>query len=130
YIENYLELEKLRHGEKMDIHFELEGEVSRHKVAPLMFIPFLENSFKHGLKNQIDPGFVDIKMVIDTGTINVHIENSKSQSLPAQINKRSGGIGLKNVRRRLNILYPNKHELNISENPKTYSVDLKIEIDS
>ena len=130
YIKNYLELEKLRHGQKMDIHFEMAGELNGQKIAPLMFIPFLENSFKHGLKNQIEPGFVNIKMEINLNEVRVKIENSKSQSLPAQIHKRSGGIGLKNVRRRLNILYPNKHQLNINDNPKTYEVNLQIGIDS
>jgi len=98
-------------------------------IAPLMFIPFLENSFKHGLKNQIEPGFVDIKMQVGIEKVEVNIENSRSQNLPSQIHKRSGGIGLKNVQRRLNILYPSKHNLSISETPKTYSIQLQIELD-
>ena len=126
YIQNYLELEKLRHGNHVDIKFDLEGQVNNQTIAPLMFIPFLENSFKHGLKNQIQEGFVDIHLKIEPTEVMVHIENSKAQSLPAQIHKRSGGIGLKNVQRRLNILYPNKHTLNITETPKTYSVQLQI----
>ena len=129
YIQNYLDLEKLRHGNNVDIKFDLEGQVNHQMIAPLMFIPFLENSFKHGLKNQIEPGFVDIKMNVGIEKVGVNIENSRSQNLPSQIHKRSGGIGLKNVQRRLNILYPNKHQLSISETPKTYSIQLQIELD-
>ena len=91
-----------------------------------MFIPFLENSFKHGLKNQIQEGFVDIHLKVNEQQVSVKIENSKAQTLPTQIHKRSGGIGLKNVQRRLNILYPNKHNLSITETPKTYSIQLEI----
>ncbi len=126
YIQNYLELEKLRHGNHVDIKFDLEGKVDNQVIAPLMFIPFLENSFKHGLKNQIQEGFVDIHLKVEEQQVTVNIENSKAQTLPTQIHKRSGGIGLKNVQRRLNILYPNKHNLSITETPKTYSIQLQI----
>ena len=126
YIQNHLELQKLRHGNHVDIKFDLEGKVDNQVIAPLMFIPFLENSFKHGLKNQIQEGFVDIHLKVDEHNVRVKIENSKAQTLPTQIHKRSGGIGLKNVQRRLNILYPNKHNLSITETPKTYSIQLEI----
>lgn len=129
YIQNYLELEKLRQGNHVDIRFNLEGDVRNQNIAPLMFIPFLENSFKHGLKNQIQAGFVDINLKVESNQVFANIENSKAQKLPSQIHKRSGGIGLENVKRRLNILYPNKYKLDISETPNTYSVQLKIELE-
>lgn len=128
YIRNYLDLERLRQGKNVEITFEVTGKVQNQKIAPLMFIPFLENSFKHGLNNTISQGFVHIHLDIDQQHIRLFIENSKAETLPLQTHRRSGGIGLVNVRRRLNILYPNQHELIISDSPKTYSVNLNIDL--
>ena len=126
YIRNYLDLERLRQGKNVDIDFIVNGEVHNQKIAPLMFIPFLENSFKHGLNNQLSKGFVKIVMEVHQNDVHLFIENSKPETLPLREHRRSGGIGLVNVRRRLNILYPNQHDLQIKDSPKTYSVDLKI----
>lgn len=129
YMKNYLELEKIRQGPKAEIHLEINGEAYDKKIAPLMFIPFLENSFKHGLNSSISEGYVEAVLNIKEDSIHFHIENSKAQSMPRQMHKRSGGIGLVNVKRRLNILYPEKYDLTLSDNPNAYHVDLKIELD-
>jgi hypothetical protein len=131
YLKNYLDLERLRQGKNVEISFNVSGEVSDQKIAPLMFIPFLENSFKHGLNNHISKGFVNIDLNIKENIVNLFIENSKPETLPLQEHKRkSGGIGLVNVRRRLNLLYPNQYILEIGDNPKTYSVSLEIRLDN
>lgn len=129
YIRNYLDLEKLRQAKDVDINFEVSGSVQDQKIAPLMFIPFLENSFKHGLNHHISRGFVNIRMDVDDNNVHLNIENSKPDSIPLPEHPRSGGIGLVNVRRRLHILYPEHHELTIKDKPNTYEVDLKIELD-
>ncbi len=129
YLKNYLELEKIRQGKKMDINFIMEGEVEGQKIAPLMFIPFIENSFKHGISNQLTAGYVNIYLEIEKQKVNIIIENSKTTSMPAAGGKKSGGIGLVNVRRRLDLLYPNLHELTIKEDPNTYTVKLCINLD-
>jgi two-component system LytT family sensor kinase len=130
YLQNYLELERLRQGKHMDISFAVNGKVGEHTIAPLMFIPFVENSFKHGVSNQIASGFVNIVMDIEGEHLHLHIENSKPVMPPMQEPRRSGGIGLVNVRRRLNILYPGQHTLEIQDSPTVYSVDLTIQLDS
>lgn len=129
YIKNYLDLERLRQGKNVEINFHTQGMVSDQKIAPLMFIPFLENSFKHGLNNHISKGFVNIIMDIEDKKIHFFIENSKPDSPPAQDHRRSGGIGLVNIHRRLNLLYPNHYDLNIDDNPNTYAVTLHLELD-
>ncbi len=130
YIKNYLELERLRQGKNVDIQFEVRGEISDQKIAPLMFIPFLENSFKHGLSNQLTQGFVNIRLQVDEQNVEFFIENSKPESPPRQDHRRkSGGIGLVNVHRRLNLLYPDQYDLKINDTPKTYSVNLKLALD-
>lgn len=128
YIKNYLDLESLRQSKNVKIHLDVKGNISDQRIAPLMFIPFLENSFKHGLNHQISEGFVNILLNVDQNEVHLFIENSKSESMPKSIHKRSGGIGLVNVRRRLNILYPNQYELKIDDNPNSYAVNLKIEL--
>ena len=128
YLKNYLELERIRQGKKMDINFEMVGEVQNQKIAPLMFIPFIENSFKHGISNQISNGYVNIFLEIQENIVQMTIENSKAASIPSPTGKRSGGIGLKNVRRRLNLLYPERYDLAIEEDPNTYTVRIKIDL--
>jgi len=128
YVMNYIELEKLRQGEKFRINFNVEGSATGQKIAPLMFIPFLENSFKHGLDNQIKSGYVNIEMQLKEKSVELDIENSKPLKVLKPAVPNSGGIGLENVKRRLKLLYPDKHELNIIENPESYKVKLNIEL--
>ena len=132
YIQNYLDLERIRQGKNVKIDFHVDGSVSDQKIAPLMFIPFLENSFKHGLNNHINSqGFVDIKLLIADHDVHFYIENSKADMLspPTNSKKKSGGIGLVNVKRRLNLLYPEKYHLAIDNKPKSYAVRLDIELE-
>lgn len=132
YIQNYLDLEALRQGKNVDITFEVEGELRDQMIAPLMFTPFLENSFKHGLNNNISSGFVNIQMNITDHKVHFFIENSKSDApptLPGGNTGRSGGIGLTNLNRRLNLLYPDKYSLRIDDKPGAYAVNLELDLE-
>ncbi|HFA51515.1 MAG TPA: histidine kinase [Bacteroidetes bacterium] len=129
YIANYLELEKLRQGKSMDISFKVDGAITDQRIAPLMFIPFIENCFKHGLGNHISKGFVRISLKVAGNEVEARIENSKPESMPKPRKARSGGIGLVNVRRRLDLLYPGSYSLDIEDSPNTYAVRLKILLD-
>lgn len=128
YLRNYLDLERLRQSDGIDIHFEVRGQVSEQMIAPLLFIPFLENSFKHGLNNQIMQGFVRIKMQVEAQNVKFYIENSKGVALPRPNARPSGGIGLVNVRRRLDLLYPGRYQLRIADHPNTYAVELNLQL--
>ena len=128
YIRNYLELEKLRHGNKMDIKFDIEGDFEAQRIAPLMLMPFIENSFKHGINNQISRGFVYLHIKIENSHLTMTLDNSKTPFMPKIDTKKSGGIGLINVKRRLDILYPNHYTLDIEENPDTYRVNINIQL--
>jgi two-component system, LytTR family, sensor kinase len=127
-ITNYLELEKIRYGDKADINFEYSGDkADNYQIAPLLFIPFLENAFKHGLSNSLSNGFVNISMIVSEAELQFEIENS--------INKEArddryfkGGIGLANVKRRLDLIFGNKYSLKIEEQEKTYLVSLNISL--
>ncbi|HHB52808.1 MAG TPA: histidine kinase [Saprospiraceae bacterium] len=126
YIQNYLALERLRQGPGIEINFQVQGDINGKMIAPLLFTPFLENSFKHGLSNQIKEGYVNILLEAEENEISFFIENSKPSTIPMKSHSRSGGIGLTNLRRRLKILYPNRHKLEINNTPNSYSVHLVI----
>ena len=123
YIENYLFLEKLRH-KNTNISFTVEGKPDNLMVAPLLFMAFIENAFKHGAGNHLSEGFVHIQMLIQDEEVNIFVENSKTETHPTQEHKRSGGIGLVNVKRRLTLLYPDAYNLEISDDPLSYGVNL------
>lgn len=129
YLKNYLELEKLRQGKKFITSLNVQGEINSQMIAPLMFIPFVENSFKHGINNSISEGYVNIEILVDSENLQVNIENSKAMSLPSPTKKKSGGIGLVNVRRRLDLLYPNEYVLDIEDSPNQYRVELGLTLD-
>ena len=136
YIENYLALEALRQAGQADIQFKVEGQVIDQTIAPLIFIPFLENSFKHGLNHQINEGYVHVTMKVLGDKLLLRILNSKAaQTPPSAIkalngsqDKLSGGIGLVNVKRRLNLLYPNQYKLDINDNEKEHVVELSLDL--
>ena len=125
---NYLDLERLRQHEMMNLDFEVTGAVENQRIAPLLLIPFIENSFKHGLSNQISQGWVGIKMNIGPEQLTFTIENSKSPAHPKLTHRKSGGIGLVNVRRRLNLLYPDRYQLTIKNEPDKYTVHLMLKL--
>lgn len=128
YIQNYLDLERLRQSGQSDITFDVEGNISDQTIAPLIFIPFLENSFKHGLNHQIGDGFVHVNMKVLDNKLLLRIINSKPLQPPVRPEKPSGGIGLANVQRRLNLLYPNQYKLDIQDSPSEHMVELSLDL--
>ncbi len=129
YINNYLDLERLRQAGAVEISFTTEGHISEQLVAPLLFVPFLENSFKHGLSHHMrGGGFVRLHLKVQGDELEFNIENSKAEQLPRQEHPRSGGIGLVNVNQRLKILYPGKYTLNVQDQPHQYSVKMVLQL--
>ncbi len=128
YMRNYLDLERLRQHKKIDINLDVTGEIGDQRIAPLLFIPFIENSFKHGLGNQINHGWVQINLDIHPDKVAFSIENSKGPTQPRLTHRKSGGIGLVNVRRRLNLIYPNQYQLQIKNEPNRYKVSLELKL--
>ena len=126
FIENYLEFAKLRRNNTKRIEYSKEGDFSNLFIAPLLFIPFIENSFKHGLDKNIENSWVSIKIKTDENFIIFICANSNKKTTPNTSNINSG-IGLSNVKRRLELLYPKKYQLSIKEKDDFYSTILKIE---
>ena len=127
YVKNYLELEKLRHGQSFNIDLNIEGNINGQLITPLVFIPFLENSFKHGMDQHLNKGYVKIDLNIENSELNLEVENSKFK-MPVQNLKKGGGIGLVNVKRRLDLVYPKKHKLTLEEDENRYKVSLTLDL--
>jgi sensor histidine kinase YesM len=126
-VRNYIELQNLRTSENEKINFEMFGEIEGKKVAPLIFLPFVENSFKHGLKSGAENAFVKIKLEVLGNNLSFEIENSKGKSLETDDFKYKG-IGIENVKKRLDLIYPGSYSLKITNSDETYKVLLQIQI--
>ena len=127
YLKNYLELEKIRYGNRLQIEMSIIGDPSGKEIAPMLFLPFVENSFKHGVNSNIGNTFINIHVIIEESEIVFNIENNKpSNNLNDGIGYQ-GGIGIENVKKRLALLYPAKHSLDIIEGD-TFLVNLRIEL--
>ena len=126
YLRDYVDLQKLRKDEKYAVQFNCSADVKGFSIEPLLLIPFVENAFKHISHNSDTSNFVKLDITSSNGLFRFLIENSKEGN--RETNELHGGIGLNNVKRRLELLYPGKHELDISNDNKQYRVDLKIRI--
>lgn len=124
-LHNYIELENLRLDNRSNIRLNITGAVNGQEIAPLLLLPVIENAFKHGVSKQTEHAWMHCKLNIDENTLRLQVENSKPVSSPEN-NK--GGIGLKNLKKRLELLYPDRHKLQIQDNENTFLVKLEIEL--
>ena len=125
-IQDYMALEKIRYGEQMDMTIEMKGNSYNKVVTPLLLIPFIENSFKHGASKMLTHPYVKLSISIEEDNLLFLLTNNKPDV--AAPPTRNGAIGLKNVRKRLQLLYPGTHELNIVNEPESFIVFLKIKL--
>ncbi len=125
YMENYIELEKLRRGHRVEVYFEKQGELSDFSLPPLLMIPFLENCFKHLSSNTDKPNIVTLKMMRDFDKLKVEFFNTIDVQ---STTKNGGGIGLTNVKRRLALLFPNNHHLEIIKKENLFLVKLELNL--
>ncbi|MFC5625544.1 sensor histidine kinase [Algoriphagus winogradskyi] len=123
-LENYIELQKLRLEEGSKVGFTIEGDLDRVVIAPLLLFPLVENAFKHGMKDDSKHAFIEIKLKVDTG-ISFSIRNKLGQIDDMEKGK-YGGIGLENVKRRLELIYPKSHEFEILKTKSEFRVNLTL----
>jgi len=124
YIKNYIALEKLRQSKDFNISFDIQGTIDNQYITPLLFTPFLENAFKHGINKVLGNRHIKILLKVDGDDLYFSVENSKPQVDIKDIKKNQGGIGLANVKKRLKLLYPDKHKLEIENTTTTYKIEL------
>lgn len=125
-IEDYLELEKLRYNNRLEISFEKEVDDPSTLIAPLLILPLIENAFKHGASETRFETFVRIKLRIANQQLQMLVENSKDEEQHDSME----GIGLPSVNRQLALLYPNGYQLDIQRDKEIFAVDLSINLNS
>ena len=124
YLQNYIELQEIRYHKKSDIQFNHQIEHLDSKIMPLLFIILVENAFKHGLENLENEAYIHLNLIANKREVNFYIENNFDQ----QETSLEGGIGLKNLNRRLALVYPNKHSLTFDVNDTIYKAKLTLKL--
>ncbi len=123
FIRNYVDIEKIRYGSKLNVDIIVGGEVQELKIAPLIILPFVENCFKHGASEDLKQSWVKINIEAASDRLFIRVENNK---VSGNGQSRTEGIGIHNVKRRLDLIYPGKHDLKIINGEETFLVVLSI----
>ena len=123
YLENYLALERIRYGPELHLSFQISGPVGQVLIAPLLLLPFVENAFKHGLSRQLGDAWLQIQLAVTPDELTFKVENSKPESPDTPSDT---GIGLPNVAKRLDLLYPSRHRLRQVGGPDSFLITLTI----
>jgi LytS/YehU family sensor histidine kinase len=123
-IQDYIALEQIRYGDRLNLSLHIQGTVKDKMISPLLLIPFVENSFKHGTSRMLAHPWVRLDIHIEKDFLEFKLTNNK----PEYNNESAGkkGIGLNNVKKRLQLLYPETHSLKIVESDMSYEVFMKI----
>ena len=125
-ITEYINLEKIRYGNKLDVHLLTPDKADDIYIAPLLLLPFVENCFKHGTSNMLQNPWINLTVELKDTTLVMKLMNGKTPSNGNIQNKQ--GIGINNVSQRLSLLYKDKHDLQIREDEEVFVVDLKVEL--
>ena len=123
-IQDYMGLEKVRYGKRLDMQVEIHGDFENKLIAPLLMIPFVENSFKHGTSQMLQHPWIKLEITTVNDQLFFRLSNSKPSLSHA--NKQNKGIGLTNVQKRLHLVYPGRHQLDISETEDMFTVNMQI----
>lgn len=127
HLSNYVELQKRRRNGNTDIRLELTGNLRGAQVAPLLFVPFVENAFKHLGNRPNETNCIAVELTGDSDSVHFRCFNTVDRLPSGELSKTSG-IGIQNVERRLKLIYPEKHRLNIEKNVNGFRVDLTIDL--
>ncbi|MFT3933828.1 MAG: histidine kinase [Chitinophagaceae bacterium] len=127
YLASYVKLQQLRKGDNYDVELKIDDTVKGFSITPLLLIPFVENAFKHLSNHPEKTNFVHIALAMQHSQLLFSISNSKEKN---GVTDRTGGIGLANVKRRLELIYPGKHFLAIDNTENIFAVNLHLTIDN
>ena len=126
-LKNYIDLEKMRYGDRLDVSLTSTGDIEEKMIAPLILLPLIENSFKHGIAKQLDQSWISLDIQAEGNKLRVKLVNSKEAD-KKETNNTYRGIGLENVRRRLELIYPDKHSVEIREEDDYFLLHLSIDL--
>jgi sensor histidine kinase YesM len=123
-IQDYINLESIRYGNKLDVHIDIPQKTSGVYIAPLLLLPLVENCFKHGTSNVLEQPWINLHITLEKNVMQMKLINGKTEGSEAQSTQ--AGIGIANVQKRLGLIYPKRHELSITNDPDVFVVNLKI----
>ena len=126
-LKDYITLEKIRYGNSLEVQIDFPADTRNLVIAPLLLLPFVENCFKHGTSHMLDQPWISLQLTLENGLMKLKLLNGKATGYQAA--KMSNGIGIQNVRKRLELIYPDKFSLDIQEEEEVYIVNLKLELE-
>ena len=126
-LKDYLALQKIRSNDQLNVQMEIDNQIGQQKIAPLLLITFLENAFKHGAKGETGNTFINLNISMTNNLLNFSLENNKGT---ADIIEKTDheGLGLKNVKRRLELIYPGRHDLLILDKEASFLINLQLQL--
>ena len=125
-MKNYMDLEKERYGDKLDLSVNIEGDIEDKFITPLLILPFLENAFKHGTSEQLDKPWMSVDIAVKDFLLKCKVVNSKNEFIPFH----ESGVGIANVKKRLELLYPGSYELKLADEGDFFVVSLLLDLKS
>ncbi len=128
FVRNYFEIEKLRYGDRLEIKLDVNGGTSGHEIAPMVFLPFLENAFKHGASADLDKVWIHVEVTVENDELRFSMKNSKPANA-APLNGNGHGIGLRNLKRRLELQYgQDQFEFSTLDEQGVYEARLRLQL--
>jgi sensor histidine kinase YesM len=126
-LQQFISLEKLRYEERLDLTFNIYGDPDHKMIAPLLMLPLVENAFKHGTSEKIGQAWININLYVEDDDLRLKISNSKPD-MASDAGKHFGHIGLANLQKRLNLLYPASHKLKIMDDEDAFLAILELKL--
>ena len=126
-IESFILLQALKDDNQSNIKIEIDSSNGHYKIAPLLLIPFIENCFKHSNHDEKQTGWIDIKLKASDGKLFLVCANSKPEKIISK--DKTGGVGMENVKKRLALIYPERHKLEIKSDAASYTATLEINLE-
>jgi len=126
-IQDYIELEKFRYGDKLEVIFNYEVRSSEIRIPPLLLLPFVENSFKHGAGESLKDSWIHINLNEENHHLTFKVENSIDENVAIK-NEENGGIGLSNIKKRLELMFHNKHKLKTLKSSESFIIILQLDL--
>ena len=125
-IENLVSLEKDRYGDRAVVEMDIQRPDPNLEISPLLLVPLVENAFKHGIRNELEKAWVKISSVIEGTNFTFRVENSVAER--ELVNNDKSGLGIENLQRRLELLYPDRHRLQLSGNGNVFKATLYLNL--
>jgi LytS/YehU family sensor histidine kinase len=123
-INDYIQLEKVRYGSRLSVDVSMDGDPTGKLVSPLLMIPFVENAFKHGASQMMEGGWIKIAIFIRYTTLRLEVSNNRP--FRPMLQNEKGGIGLRTVRKRLELLYPDDHLLQLDSTSEIFRIMVQV----